>query len=403
MGLEPSCAQGAWRCAEVALRLPLDQTYYYLIPGDWPEGYGALRPGRLVFVPWGKREEIGCVLRVLDHPPETAHSLRCLLRPASPWYSMDPPLIELARWIASYYLCPLGEALEAVSFLGFSDVAIREESWVRIAPQWASRSAANTPAASGHEPSCASSAPSCASSAPSCASSSSSPASSSPSVHSPSAKAIRWIERSKFRLALIDNLDEAGGEMLASDALREADANAGHLRALIEAGAVLERRAPAPWRAFPQSADEAPAGAHGAASAGSPSAAPSDSPRALNPEQQFAFDRIAAALRERRFAAFLLQGVTGSGKTEVYLQAIQACLEQGRQAICLVPEIALTPQTLQRFQARFGSLAAVRHGGPWAARARAPRPRHPTGRCENHCRREIGHFRARSGPWTSRC
>ena len=60
---------------------------------------------------------------------------------------------------------------------------------------------------------------------------------------------------------------------------------------------------------------------------------------------------------------FLLHGVTGSGKTEVYLRAAQAALEQGRTVIILVPEIALTPQALARFQARFGDVVAVMHSG----------------------------------------
>ncbi|WKL02902.1 primosomal protein N' [Paenibacillus amylolyticus] len=58
---------------------------------------------------------------------------------------------------------------------------------------------------------------------------------------------------------------------------------------------------------------------------------------------------------------FLLHGVTGSGKTEVYLQTIQQCIEQDRQAIVLVPEIALTPQMVERFKGRFGDQVAVMH------------------------------------------
>ena len=64
---------------------------------------------------------------------------------------------------------------------------------------------------------------------------------------------------------------------------------------------------------------------------------------ALNEGQQAANDSIVAAIRKHEFHAFLLHGVTGSGKTEVYLSCIEAVLAEGRSALLLVPEIALTP------------------------------------------------------------
>lgn len=79
-------------------------------------------------------------------------------------------------------------------------------------------------------------------------------------------------------------------------------------------------------------------------------------PLALNPAQSAALAAIKAAK-----GALLLHGVTGSGKTEVYLQAIASELEKGRGAIVMVPEIALTPQTVQRFASRFGERVAVLH------------------------------------------
>ena len=84
-------------------------------------------------------------------------------------------------------------------------------------------------------------------------------------------------------------------------------------------------------------------------------------PLALTPAQKAALDPIAEALERREFRMFLLHGVTGSGKTEIYLHAIQKCLELGREAIVLVPEIALTPQMVERFKSRFGARVAVLH------------------------------------------
>jgi primosomal protein N' (replication factor Y) len=87
--------------------------------------------------------------------------------------------------------------------------------------------------------------------------------------------------------------------------------------------------------------------------------APQDGP-ALNAEQQTAVDAILAT---QGFAALLLDGVTGSGKTEVYLHAIAECLRRGKQALVLVPEIGLTPQTLARFRQRLGVPVLALHSG----------------------------------------
>jgi primosomal protein N' (replication factor Y) (superfamily II helicase) len=82
---------------------------------------------------------------------------------------------------------------------------------------------------------------------------------------------------------------------------------------------------------------------------------------ALNPEQQVAVDAVVE--RSTEFAPFLLDGVTGSGKTEVYLAAIAEVIRSGRQALVLVPEIALTPQTTRRFRQRLGFDIAILHSG----------------------------------------
>lgn len=84
-------------------------------------------------------------------------------------------------------------------------------------------------------------------------------------------------------------------------------------------------------------------------------------PYALTEAQTAAADAIRSAMEEGKGDVLLLHGVTGSGKTEVYLKAIEDCLRAGRQAIVLVPEISLTPQTVGRFTDRFGDRIAVLH------------------------------------------
>jgi len=83
----------------------------------------------------------------------------------------------------------------------------------------------------------------------------------------------------------------------------------------------------------------------------------------LNDDQQQAYDAIQTAMDAAQYQSFLLKGITGSGKTEVYLQAIERVLALGKDAIVLVPEIALTPQTVGRFKARFQENIAVLHSG----------------------------------------
>jgi len=97
-------------------------------------------------------------------------------------------------------------------------------------------------------------------------------------------------------------------------------------------------------------------------------------PPQLTVEQRAALERVTASL-DSGGGHFLLYGETGSGKTEVYLQACAAALQRGRTAIVLVPEIALTPQTLGRFQARFGNAVALLHSGLTDAERRDERER----------------------------
>jgi primosomal protein N' (replication factor Y) len=96
---------------------------------------------------------------------------------------------------------------------------------------------------------------------------------------------------------------------------------------------------------------------------GTPLEVASGAPPELTSEQRAALEPIEAAVRERRAETFLLHGVTGSGKTEVYLRAVAAALAAGRQALVLVPEITLTHQIVARLRGRFGDDLAVLHSG----------------------------------------
>jgi len=83
----------------------------------------------------------------------------------------------------------------------------------------------------------------------------------------------------------------------------------------------------------------------------------------LTPDQQQVYEQIENSLKEGVYRTFLLNGVTGSGKTEVYLHAVALTLKLGKTSLVLVPEIALTPQLVNRFRSRFGDQVAVLHSG----------------------------------------
>ena len=128
------------------------------------------------------------------------------------------------------------------------------------------------------------------------------------------------------------------------EVLRGTGATRGRIKQLIAAG-MLDQREEQVWRDSLRDFDFVPA------------AAP-----ILTPDQQTAWETIRPTLTPGQSARYLLHGVTGSGKTEIYLRAIAAVLAQGRSAIFLVPEIALTPQTVRRVSERFPGQVALVHG-----------------------------------------
>ena len=157
-------------------------------------------------------------------------------------------------------------------------------------------------------------------------------------------------------------LAKAGGSMDVGEAAEQADVSLGDLRKLQNEGLLVLGEENL-WRDSLAARDFVPA-----------------SPPPLTPEQRAAWEIVSAAISKRGSAppllkgaalpppntsewSFLLHGVTGSGKTEIYLRAIDQTIEMGRSAILLVPEIALTPQTIRRVAARFAGRVAIVHSG----------------------------------------
>lgn len=151
------------------------------------------------------------------------------------------------------------------------------------------------------------------------------------------------LRRAPRQREIIDFLSEHGE--LDKTSLLETEISPASLAALVSAGLVL-------------SLEEADCGPPPSALSTRP---PREASLVLNTEQQHAVNCVATALDG--YSCFLLDGVTGSGKTEVYLQIIATVLARGQQALVLVPEISLTPQTIGRFRRRFQCRIAVLHSG----------------------------------------
>ncbi len=298
------------RLADVALPVPLARSFTYEVP----EALAARAlPGARVVCPFGGRRLVGVVLDV--HEGEPRAGTKPLSHAIDDEPSLPGDLLAFLRDLASYYFAPIGEV-------------------VRLALPPVERETARAIAR--------------------------------PSLfHDPrglSPRRVLWAaatervaeDESRLRgqaAAVLAHLRAVGAQPVVklTDRWRRAR---GARRRLAEMGVVaLEERA----------APESPLFGEALAR---------DAPHAPTPSQAHAIDALAAAIHSAVAKTFLLHGVTGSGKTEVYLRTIAAAREAGKGSVMLVPEIALTPQLVARFRARFGDDVAVLHSA-LTARERA--------------------------------
>lgn len=258
-----------------------------------PDGVSVWEGAR-VRVPVRMRTLLGTVLEV--NQSSDVHGVRFVSEVLKSDAGMSPVLLRLATWMADYYCCPLEAALKAVlpQVIRKSEMTHQHRQMVRL-------------------------------------------------VQMPDNDALVVLEkRAPLQRAALKALEAENGRLPASELARRADASHAVVRALEKKG----------WVALESERIERDPTRH-EQFVGAP-------PLLLNEEQASVFERVCAALEPLDDNApaprpFLLHGVTGSGKTEIYLQAIQRVLEQGRSAIMLVPEISLTPQTVERFKSRFAS------------------------------------------------
>ena len=361
------------RYAEVAVHAPVDQLFHYRIP---PALADRELVGCRVLVPFGNRGLTGVVVAIRTAVPAGVGEVRALDRVLDEAPLVSVELLELCAWIADYYEAAPGEVLRAalpagtqvsatrhvvmtdageLALAGQGGVLPRRQRELLAALSRAGGGMAQKQLLRGRGK---------LADLDSLASAglveysqiSKSPRVRAPTTrvarlsHEPSADELATLARAHKRRAVLEALIGAGGEADISELARLHPRAAAHLRALAAAGLVeLSRREVVAAGGLVDAADDA-------------MVAPVEAPR-LNAAQQTALTAINEGIGAGEFRACLLHGVTGSGKTEVYLHAIAEVVAAGRSAVVLVPEISLTPQLAARFRARFGDRVAVLHSG----------------------------------------
>jgi primosomal protein N' (replication factor Y) len=339
------------------LPVPLDRPFTYSLPLTLQH---RVQRGVRVLVPFGTRRLTGVVLAVHDKPPD--YAVKDALRLLDTEPVLDDHMLELGQWIAGYYCAPLGEVLRGMLPLA-SEIRSGKVYSLTTAGRDAARQLSIEPA--GEDP------------ARQLLAMMENRSLSAAHIKRKLPLADRalqslvkrgWVSveevsndrdplrapAGKLRIGLMETapppkLPKAERELLAYLSLHPGTHNLGELEPVVKnastAARSLARKSLVSLAAEPLEIRGAPI----------------RTPHDLNPAQRNAFELIRAAIEARRFATFLLQGVTGSGKTEVYLNAIDAVLAAGRSALLLVPEIALTPAMAGQFFTRFGDKVAILH------------------------------------------
>jgi primosomal protein N' (replication factor Y) (superfamily II helicase) len=350
--------EGSYLYCDVSLPVPLDQPFTYSLPETLRH---RVRVGSRLIVPFGTRKLTGVILRCHDDPPTVAARDALRLIDSEPVLSAE--LMALGRWIAGYYCSPLGDVLRGM--LPLSSEIRRGKIWTLTdagrdaARQLLLDSSPDDPLLQilrmlEKRPLSASYL-----------------AKSKPLAD----KAIRALERKRFIVAeevqverdpLRAPSDRLRVELAAAPKAPEPKFNKPEreLRAFLELHPGSHN-----LKELEDMVKHASAAARSLARKGVVSLKPETvavkaairARHELNPAQQAAFQQIHEAIQAKRFQTFLLHGVTGSGKTEVYLTAIETALAEGRSALLMVPEIALTPQMAGQFFSRFGDRVAILH------------------------------------------
>ncbi len=350
--------------ARVVPLTPVDKVYTYLVP---PELEAEAVPGARVVVPFGARTLTGVIAERTDGSgDEAGPRLKPILDVLDEAPSFSPVLLRLTRWIADYYVCAWGDVLKAALPSGAtveSRRVVRRTERPALGLNGVGGRVLALLEASGPQPVgtlqhsldgvTASLLRRLERDALVRIEQELAPPSASPRTEwhlrlgpraGDAAEALRGAKQRAVAEALARLQSEGTAEPRQAEVLAATGASSATLKSLVEKGWVerVEREVVrTPFDAL--DAPEPP---------------PAHVPNAGQVEALF---QIGAALAARETRTFLLHGVTGSGKTEVYIRALRQAFDAGRTGIVLVPEIALTPQTVRRFRAHFGDRVAVLH------------------------------------------
>ena len=274
--------------AEIVFNRPLDTIFHYLIPESLTE---SIQVGKRVLVPLGRGNHVAAGYCVGVHYAVPKRKLKPISKILDDQVLLRPEMLKLTRWMASYYLCSWGQALNAVLPAGVRNQAGAQTIKVLQACQ----------------------------------------------TEDSDLLGLTTKQKRAFEI-----LQQSSRPLTPAELKSSAQCGDSPLRALRQRGIIEAVEQPLYHKPTIHQNPE-----NGQKSFD------------LTTDQRSGLKIILDALEQQRHQTILLHGVTGSGKTEVYIRAIQEVISYGRQAIVIVPEISLTPQTIQRFRERFSAVAVL--------------------------------------------
>ena len=283
--------------ADVILPLPLDGTFTYSLPPQWQE---CVKPGCRVLVPFGRSKHyVGIVATLHDNKP-TGYEVKDILQPIDTQPILLPEQYRLWQWIADYYMSPIGEVYKAALPAGLKaedGYRPKTETYIRLTSQFSSE----------------------------------------PSLHI----ALDMLQRAPKQLKAFTDFLYLAEE---GDVTRDELLNEGHAlqtvsmlvkRGMLETYEVEVGRLNHSGEPHPENI------------------------KRLSAAQETAYNQILMSMMKKQVT--LLHGVTSSGKTEIYIHLIQREIDQHRQVLYLLPEIALTVQMMERLHRVFGDRLGIYH------------------------------------------